>query len=874
MGDRSRILLLAMVHAQLVFLSSVSSARAQNSPTPSDRRQTSPDFANALSGNLVYDNSLGTVPLSVPAGWIVADDINTTAEPGCALDRYEVQVQGESAFSIDVALYDRCPDQGGRPIVGTQAHFNVPGGDPLWLPVQISPDLTIPLPMSLWIQIKFDDAGSWLHGAPALIGFSDDLYDDPVFGCGAFMGHFPGTPYASFNARIYVRDPCPPLYFGYRASGPSFSSVTPGPGVRMAEELHLGIPTCDLIGYEVLFRGSSQFDVDLRLPDAETGDVPGTLIDGTNSVFLTTGNAISIRQEFFDLPVAIPQDVWISVSSSAPAGRTILVQRPPHMGTVDSSYAVLQADGSWQSLQFAGERAFTAFAVSLWCAGDAPKGACCDMYLTDANGDAVCRDVPFINCAYPGPDSPLLPAWKAGQVCGPNAFDPPCGVAACCRGDGTCENRTNSECMSASISWSLGKYCDAQTQCDYYCPINDALCTDVHQSVGCSDARCCRDICSSGELGGFCCLVEWDDTCVQLATEFCQLPPANDECAGMPGSPILGAKQVMIPGSELSDGAHASSNASDPGFCCRSDFPGIGALATVWYKFIAPTSTVELSTCASSAPATDTLLQVFVPADASTDAAACASLHPIACNDDAAQCSDTQKNSRLCLNDIVPGQTYYVLVGAKTQATIGAYRLDATPYCTIPPNAGCSCPSGTVTWLDPIDGFLDPRRPFDPAVPDESLETRQIRVIAPIGAERGDCWTVCGIGVGGESLEIAGFHPLPDGSTLILLNDAIKPGSEVQFVYVDVVGTISEGQFLAHPGNVNADGVSSPDDLLALISALHSAGDGLQTPTQFDIDRSGLLTPLDILDLVDLLIGGGPYAPWNGTPRPTSPMCP
>ena len=36
--------------------------------------------------------------------------------------------------------------------------------------------------------------------------------------------------------------------------------------------------------------------------------------------------------------------------------------------------------------------------MSITCNGEPPIGACCDMYLTDENGEAVCRDVPQVNC--------------------------------------------------------------------------------------------------------------------------------------------------------------------------------------------------------------------------------------------------------------------------------------------------------------------------------------------------------------------------------------------------------------------------------------------------------------------------------------------
>jgi len=139
-------------------------------------------------------------------------------------------------------------------------------------------------------------------------------------------------------------------------------------------------------------------------------------------------------------------------------------------------------------------------------------------------------------------------------------------------------------------------------------------------------------------------------------------------------------------------------------------------------------SSVELDTCCSvpfeDSPADDSLIQVFAVddldrglcadgitscsvsaqdcADGSTcvfdEQTACQNLMPIACSDDNEDCDcygyvNSPKLSKVCVTDLIPGDTYYVMMGPKdevddwVQLHLGVYTLRISSPCSlaIPP---------------------------------------------------------------------------------------------------------------------------------------------------------------------------------------------
>ena len=116
-----------------------------------------------------------------------------------------------------------------------------------------------------------------------------------------------------------------------------------------------------------------------------------------------------------------------------------------------------------------------------------------------------------------------------------------------------------------------------------------------------------------------------------------------------------------------------------------------------------------------------------------------------------------------------------------------------------------------------------------------------------------------------------------DSTTIqIILSERIAPGASILLTHTTSQTSVWLG-FL--PADVDADGASGPDDLLALIdslsgtgdppTALDTGGEGLAaggTPGlwSIDINRSGLAEPADILRTIDLLNGAGSFTVWNG----------
>jgi hypothetical protein len=360
--------------------------------------------------------------------------------------------------------------------------------------------------------------------------------------------------------------------------------------------------------------------------------------------------------------------------------------------------------------------------------------------------ESVCRNVPQTNCAFPPRFSEEQPGWVEHAACEPDPFgNHPCGQAACCYADqqgDECTNLTPAACKAAGDltrprQWQIGRYCNDGGQ---FCPRNACLgrtgectlprcepqasvcsggtnngqpcttnaqcpgvnarcaicggnnchvgptCCDSCPPIGCENADCCTTVCNYLPDGPYCCDVEWDEPCASLANEFCPIQPANDVCVPVPAHRLEGARLLVISPlgfvSAETDSGRATEDADDPGFGCYKNNPGAQGLQTVWYKFVATQTSALFQTCQSNAPADDSLLEVFAVGDMSTPLTQCHSLIPIGCSDDFPGCSDSNTNSKICIQSLVPGNLYYVLVAAKTRELPGKkYRLDISSPC-------------------------------------------------------------------------------------------------------------------------------------------------------------------------------------------------
>ena len=716
------------------------------------------DGAVAGTSRLVYSNTLGMWafgPSGDLAGARIADDITTTAANWCNLDHYVIMVSGDRGgdgsgvgpFNVDVALYEACPGARGAIIPGTAAHADLPDNGTYTLVVVIPPDVEIPIPSSLYLGLSFsrDECGV-LVGAPPTMGFSADRFDFPGFPCAAGFGGFPRAPHASFYAEIYVEGDCPDAFVGYKNTNHAGSYYSAGVRERFADDVTLNVIDCNMVAYEIAHRGDGIIGVDLRSFLLNTDPRFGGVIPGTAMYCWSEGDDVQIcRKEFYkcnggerdgeacdpNKPVSqecpggsciiasipLPQDLWVVYHTSSSYVGPLLTCKEASPGNTQDFYRVYTG-GEWVRQEFPGQ-CWSGFELAIYCEGSPPVGACCDMILKDEAGDAVCRELPEMNCAFPE-------LWEDGAVCEstcidgvnegepctrqadcpegtcPGPFDHPCGLSACCKPDDTCENLAENECFAiepvdAFREYQRGQFCGEN---DQRCPFNACFsregdCMLSRPDAGCMYPFCCANVC---DLDPWCCYEEWDDLCVRWAQELCALPPLNDVC--------VRALVVQANSTTVISTAYAWLNLGDPGFSCHGEEPCATGFGTVWFKFKATRSSARIHTCYSDASAGDSMIQVFRVADASNPEAACDNLDEIGCSDDAVYCAAGQL-SDICVDGLVPGDMYYVVLAGKTPDDRGLYQLDIESPCTPsggrPPNDDCHQAEAITTSLTPFD---------------------------------------------------------------------------------------------------------------------------------------------------------------------------
>ncbi|MBI3833583.1 MAG: hypothetical protein HY287_04545 [Planctomycetes bacterium] len=775
--------------------------------------------AVAVSERTIYSDTLGKVVALMPANQLVSDDISTTAPDGCALTRFTFQTLGKvdpnglgGAYSVNYALYQFCPgsvsqaNRTGLIIPGTSGTANFTDDGFHTVSAVLAPNTVVPTNFYLGISFSRNNAGV-IMGAPPLIGMSCDTFDHPSLACNSNLGGFPDQPYASFNAEFFATDACPAAFVGYRNDNPKQSVFNLGANHPIFDDLQLNIDSCQMIAYEVMVKGSGFYSFDL------TGSCGGAVITGTHGqAAITATPGIPNKLRFaFNPPIQLPQNLWISVTVNNGTSGAIMTGQEACTGHTADLFCDLDGAGNPQIISPA-DNLQEAFDVSITCAGSPPVGACCDMFVLDNNNDAVCRQVPQMNCPFP-PRGNLLaqPKWVLGASCpasrgkcsgephdglacntdgecspgtctldaGP--FPEPCGVSSCCgfyqHEDPfnppqlitveDCHDQTQNHCNQQHVVtpdypngspslWQRGLYCGQQGQS---CPRVACLqrggdCTTPQPTFGCNDAFCCDCVCQSfGEIGTYCCEVEWDSTCVQLTTtppcsntpNTCdRITPSWDVCSSTRLG--VGAHLITVPGTFNADISNANDEPSDPEFCCHNGFqpkciggpladlncntvanccdfqcgtcttfhcvggpndqgacatdddccanvcgicpgrnPGPAAgVGSGWFKFQVPPNqtSVSISTCRSSSPANDSLIQVFDCSDHSDEQTCCNSLITIGCNDDAHGCGDAGTNSSLCVTGLTPLRTYYGMIAAKTDATKAQYIIDLNPNCS------------------------------------------------------------------------------------------------------------------------------------------------------------------------------------------------
>ncbi len=602
------------------------------------------DGAAGIAGTaekLIYDNPLGQFAIEFPAGQMVADDLTLSVKTDCPLTRYRFQVIGKAnpdacggegvtcgPLRVDFSLWNECPNADGvdgtssAVIEGTTGCASTePGDGCMLLPdadalteINFVPSVPVLLPSTVWLRVTMNRANAGvIVGAPALLGYSTDVLDTIGIPCNSSVGGFPNWPHSSFNASVYGDETCGDTFLTYQNIRASGGGITEGSLTCIAEDITLN-RTCNMVQMEVAVRGRGRYDFELRRRTAD-GSPEGfcndfsafgpNAIPGSQFVFGNSEDGLNVHRKVFDPPVPLPvETLQVVFMGNNVNARWVLTQRDASVGSTDATYHVFSgnADGGSWALNNPDviARTYGGFHVTITCDGAPPVGACCDQYFRDEAGEAVCRDVPEINCAFPSRGTSLRPSWQEGASCrvcdagssgglactddtdcpesicvAAEPFEHPCGLSACCKPDQTCENLTLNECyvvepLDRPKVYYLGQYCDERGQsCPLMaCQSQDGDCMRAHDGRGCSDPFCCIYVCW---FDAWCCEVEWDQTCERWANELCdRVTATNDECApGNLETGQAGAVELLVDGpAEFAWGGNATDTPPDP-ICCN-----------------------------------------------------------------------------------------------------------------------------------------------------------------------------------------------------------------------------------------------------------------------------------------------------------------
>jgi hypothetical protein len=637
--------------------------------------------------------------------------------------------------------------------------------------------------------------------------------------------------------------------------------------------------------------------------------------------------------------VELPEKVWMVLDVTSDLSGPLLGGDPAKLGDGEDAFAVFNSDASpnqWlggfifcdnqepPNCGFSAEGCPAnqvtcipagSFRANVWCHGDRPTGACCD------DGSGECLDgVTALMCSG---------RFVQGASCDdPGTFEPVCGTNACCFPNPAnptvpiCANLTLADCASVDGAVAAGLTCN-----EISCPGVDCLgqagdCFEEHQAPGCDDAFCCEQVCSRDPN---CCAsqLRWDNVCVDEAGQFCTVPPGNDERAD--------AEAIAGEGTFGFDTTLATTDGPESAGCSGIDNL-TGIENDVWFCW-SPNCTdmAFLSTCGS----TDVDTKIAVYEDCTQPPS---DLSLLACNDDTCN-FQTQASF-----PAIMGQTYLIRVGSFPGMDGGEGSLEIqcgpphngrcpgavdcctgnpsgnpdSPGCVDPTccdsvcacdsfccdtdwdefcagtgenNNGCgaaalcgalcgTCPTGTVTWLDPPDGVVDAALPLDPGT-GEPLGIQTVVVRAPTGAHAG-CFELCETLDTGSANDIMSVEEDLGIYTLTLLRP-ITPRAVTTITYLPAtseldLGEASTAEFTSHPGNTNGNGIADGNDVLGLVQFLMT-GSTASLPWGtfgYDLDRDGRFLPDDLLAGVDMLVGAGILEPPTlGTTLPeTNGLCP
>lgn len=189
------------------------------------------------------------------------------------------------------------------------------------------------------------------------------------------------------------------------------------------------------------------------------------------------------------------------------------------------------------------------------------------------------------------------------------------------------------------------------------------------------------------------------------------------------------------------------------------------------------------------------------------------------------------------------------------------------------------CPQATIANSEPFHRTVDARQPHesDAAFPRQGIGSADeviFVLLSPRISDAAECFSLC------ETLPdpdlganaIASVNFIGNGVYEIVLNHAIPAGGVTTIEYLGDGSTV---EYTAHPANVDGGPQADADDVLDLQNCCLKGTCIIPWGARScDVDRSSLVTPLDILTAVDLLNGSDLWVSWNDTAKPANTSCP
>ena len=170
-------------------------------------------------------------------------------------------------------------------------------------------------------------------------------------------------------------------------------------------------------------------------------------------------------------------------------------------------------------------------------------------------------------------------------------------------------------------------------------------CAEAHAEPGCDDPSCCTTVC---DFDSFCCDVEWDAACVDLATLNCDF--------------TCGAATEIFMGDNAIDTTTSTSNLDLTDLCDPGPYGDDIIHNVVWYDFTATENGLHLfSTC--NIADFDTRIAVLGSCDPGS---------VIACLDDSPGCAGFTTELAVTL---MAGETYKVAIGGYSAGDLGTGTL-------------------------------------------------------------------------------------------------------------------------------------------------------------------------------------------------------